>query len=148
MRRIDSLEKTQILGKIEGRRRRRRQRMRWLDGITDSMDCVWASSRSWWWTGKPGMLQSMGSQGVRHDWVTNLNWTESNTETGSGLPPICQVDCLTILKRCNVFWGCFRAQHESRSALINNYCHAQRWRGWLQRWSLCTILDYQKGTGL
>ena len=38
--RMDSLEKTQILGKIEGRRRRRRQRMRWLDGITDSMDCV------------------------------------------------------------------------------------------------------------
>ena len=33
---------------------------------------VWASSRSWWWTGKPGMLQSMGSQRVRHDWVTEL----------------------------------------------------------------------------
>ena len=38
MRRADSSEKTLILGKIEGRRRRRRQRMRWLDGITDSMD--------------------------------------------------------------------------------------------------------------
>ena len=38
MRRVDSLEKTLMLGKIEGRRRRRRQRMRWLDGITDSMD--------------------------------------------------------------------------------------------------------------
>ena len=37
---------------------------------------VWVNSRSWWWTGKPGMLQSMGSQGVRHDWVTELNWTE------------------------------------------------------------------------
>ena len=36
---------------------------------------VWVSSRSRWWTGKPGMLQSMGSQGVRHDWVTELNWT-------------------------------------------------------------------------
>ena len=36
---------------------------------------VWASSRNWWWTGKPGMLQSMGSQRVRHDWVTELNWT-------------------------------------------------------------------------
>ena len=31
--------------------------------------------RSWWWTGKPGVLQSMGSQGVKHDWVTELNWT-------------------------------------------------------------------------
>ena len=38
MQRIDSLEKTLLLGKIEGRRRRRRQRMTWLDGITDSMD--------------------------------------------------------------------------------------------------------------
>ena len=37
---------------------------------------VWASSRSWWWTGKPGMLQSMGSQRVGHDWVNELNWTE------------------------------------------------------------------------
>ena len=35
---------------------------------------VWASSRSWWWTGKPGMLQSMGSQKVRHDWVTEKKW--------------------------------------------------------------------------
>ena len=35
---------------------------------------VWAGSRSWWWTGKPGVLQSMGSQRVRHDWVTELNW--------------------------------------------------------------------------
>ena len=35
---------------------------------------VWASSGSWWWTGKPGMLQSMGSQRVEHDWVTELNW--------------------------------------------------------------------------
>ena len=39
---------------------------------------VWATSRSWWWTGRPGMLQSMGSQRVRHDWATELNWTELN----------------------------------------------------------------------
>ena len=37
---------------------------------------VWESSRSWWWTGKPGVLQSMGWQKVRHDWGTELNWTE------------------------------------------------------------------------
>ena len=37
---------------------------------------VWVGSRSWWWTGKPGMLQSMGSQRVGHEWVTKLNWTE------------------------------------------------------------------------
>ena len=67
--RADSLEKTLMLGKIEGGRRRGQQRMRWLDGITGSMDM------SWWWTGRPGMLQSMGSQRVGHDWATELKWT-------------------------------------------------------------------------
>ena len=47
MQRSNSLEKTLMLGKIEGRRRRERQKMRWLDGITDSMDMVWVDSRSW-----------------------------------------------------------------------------------------------------
>ena len=42
----------------------------WLDGH------VWVNSGSWWWTGRPGVLQFMGSQRVRHDWVTELNWTE------------------------------------------------------------------------
>ena len=37
---------------------------------------VWVNSRSWWWTGRPGVLQSMGSQKVGHDWATELNWTE------------------------------------------------------------------------
>ena len=39
---------------------------------------VWASSRRWWRTGKPGVLQPMGSQRVRHDWTTELSWTEPN----------------------------------------------------------------------
>ena len=41
---------------------------------------VWASPWSWWWTGKPGVLQSMGSQWVGHDWVTELNWSKSDRE--------------------------------------------------------------------
>ena len=49
------------------------QRMRWLDGITDLMDVSWASFRSWWWTGKPGVLQSMGLQRVGQDSMTELN---------------------------------------------------------------------------
>ena len=73
----DSLEKTLMLGKIEGERKRGRQRMRWLDGITTQRTWVWVNSRSWWWTGRPVMMQSMGSQRVRHDWVTELNWTDT-----------------------------------------------------------------------
>ena len=53
MRRANLLEKTLMLGKIEGRQRRWWQRMRWLDGVTNSMTWVWASCVSWWWTGKP-----------------------------------------------------------------------------------------------
>ena len=50
--------------------------MRWLDGITDLMDMSLSELRDWWWTGRPGVLQFMGSQRVGHDWATELNWTE------------------------------------------------------------------------
>ena len=75
MWRFDSLEKTLVLGGIGGRRRRGRQRMRWLDGITNSTDVSLSDSGSWWWTGRPGMLWFMGSQRVGHNWATELNWT-------------------------------------------------------------------------
>ena len=64
-----------ILGKIEGRRRREWQKMRCLDGVTNSMDMSLSNSQSWWWTRRPGMLQSMGPQRVRHDWESELTWT-------------------------------------------------------------------------
>ena len=69
MWRADSIEKTLILGRIDGRRRRGWQDE--MDGIIPTRwTWAWANSRRWWWTGKPGMLQSMGSQWVRQDWVT------------------------------------------------------------------------------
>ena len=76
MQRADSLEKTLMLGKIEGGRRRGQQRMRcWMASPTE-WTWVWVNSGSWWWTGRPSMLQSMGSQRVGHDWAIELNWTE------------------------------------------------------------------------
>ena len=75
MQRIDSLEKTLMLGGIGGRRRRGL----WMASPTQ-WTWVWVNSGSWWWTGRPGVLQFMGSQRVGHDWVTELNWTELNTE--------------------------------------------------------------------
>ena len=74
MRRIDLLEKTLMLGGIGGRRRRERQRMRWLDGITDWWTWIWVNSGIWWRTGRHGMLWFMGSQRVGHDWAPELNW--------------------------------------------------------------------------
>ena len=72
MWRTNLLEKTLMLGKIEGSIKRGWQRIRWLDVITYLMDMSLRNSRNWWLTGKPGMLQSMGSQRVGQDWVTEL----------------------------------------------------------------------------
>ena len=89
MQRTDSFDKILMLGNIEGGRRRGWQRMRWLDGISNSVDMSWVCSGNWWWMGKPGMLQSMGSQSQTRlsDWteiaavvffpktsVTNISW--------------------------------------------------------------------------
>ena len=74
MWRTDSLEKTLMLGKIEGGRRRGKQRMRWLGVISNSMDMSLSKSGSWWWIGRSGMRHSMGLLRVWHDWVTEVNW--------------------------------------------------------------------------
>ena len=70
MQTANSLEKTWMLGKIEGRRRRGGRGWDGWMGSPAQWTWVWASSGRWWKTGKPGLLQSMGLQRVGHDWVT------------------------------------------------------------------------------
>ena len=74
--RADSLEKTLTLGRIEGRRRRQRQRMRWLSSITDSWTCIWAKSRRWWRTGSPAYC----SQWVTKSWTQLSDWSKQHWE--------------------------------------------------------------------
>ena len=77
MWRTDSLEKTPMLGKIEGERLKAkregadRKRESWMTSLIQ-WTWFWASSGSWWCTGKPGILQSIGLQRVRHDWAIEL----------------------------------------------------------------------------
>ena len=92
MLKMDSLENTLMLGKIEGGGEGDdRGWDGWMASPTE-WTWVWVNSGSWWWTGRPGMLQSMGSQRVGYDWVTELNrilkWStdQSHTDGMKGKP--------------------------------------------------------------
>ena len=87
MQRTDSLEKTLMLGKIEGRRRRvDRGWDGWIVSLT-WWTWVSASSGSWWLTGKPVVLLSMGSQRVGHNWATELNWLTPSSHVKASMVP-------------------------------------------------------------
>ena len=87
MRRVDSLEKTLMLGGIgAGGEGDNRGWDGWMASPTQ-WTWVWVNSGSWRWTGRPGMLQPMGSQRVRHDWATELNWTDLWLLAGTELFP-------------------------------------------------------------
>ena len=80
MQRVDSLEKTVMLGGIGDRRRGDRGWGGWMASLT-RWAWVWINSRIWWWTWRPGLLRFMGSQRDRHDWATELNWLKKQCKS-------------------------------------------------------------------
>ena len=102
-----------MLGGIEGRRRRGWQRMRCLDGTTDSMDMSLSEFWNWWWIGRPGMLRFMGSQRVRHDWATELTDWLKGWQGGASFHRL--LGHLHIFLReapmCNRCFACFSWLH-------------------------------------
>ena len=108
MWRASLLEETLMLWKTEGRRRWRRQRMRWLDDITYSVEMNWANSRRQWRTGKPGMLQSMGSKRVVHDLATE-QWQ--------------QYSCITNLKKSSFANIILKVKSDLRNQPAKKFSH-------------------------
>ena len=89
MRRTDSLEKTLKLGKMQEEKGMKDDMVGWPHQCNGTY--IWVGSRSWWWTGKPGMLQSMGLQRFGHDWADwtevswKINWNRQSTQWGNFL---------------------------------------------------------------
>ena len=81
MWRTDSLEKTLMLRKIEGKRRRDGRGWDGWMALPTQSTWVRVNSGSWWWTDRPGVLQSMGLQKVRHYWATELNWVAPSSSS-------------------------------------------------------------------
>ena len=117
--------------------------------VTTQWAWVWVNSGSWWWTGRPGVLWFMGFQRVRHDWATELNWTELNNN------PIFKTAKETQMYR-TVFWTLWervRVRWFGRMALKHVYYHmwngspVQVWCMIQDAWGWCTGMTQREGMG-
>ena len=135
MWRIDSFDKTLTLGKNEGRRRRGKQRMRQLMASSTQWTWVWVNSGSWWWTGKSGMLQSIGLQRVGHDWATfTFNFLLERKD---------MTNLDSILKSRDITWP---SKVHIVKAMVFSYSHVWMWEldnknAWVTKyWCLQTVM--------
>ena len=112
----------------------------WLASLTQ-WAWVWASSRSWWWTGRPGVLRFMGSQRVRYDWATELNWTELN----HGIYSICN-SLSTFLMWVNS--GCW--QWTGRHVVLQSLGLQRFGHNWATElnWNLGIYTESKKARGI
>ena len=103
MRRANSLEKTLMLGRLKaGGKKDNRGWDGWMASLTQ-WRWVWASSRRWWRTWHPGMLQSLGSQGVGHDWVTEQEYGQLLYSKGSKIYDwVKTVSSIVLLKETGI----------------------------------------------
>ena len=86
----------------------------WMATLTQ-WTWVWESSGSWWWTGKAGLLQSMGSQKVGHDWATELNWSLPNWVTASQKCNLRVIDGYFLIQKYSVYLNIGRVKWDIRN---------------------------------
>ena len=131
MWRADSLGKILMLGKIEGRGEGDdRGQDCWMASLT-RWTWVWASSRRWWWrTGKPGVLQSTGSQSVRCDWVTEQQQAQCNSNSPVRSSRVYKAYCMHVLSHFSHVW-LFATPWtvDQRSSLSMGFSRQEYWSG-------------------
>ena len=133
MRRADSLEKTLMLGGIGGRSRRGWQRMRWLDGITDSMDVSLGELQELVMDREALRAAIHGVARVGHDWATELNWTKRNIYTHFNA---CETSLWEKTIRITVFWRNGGNLPAEMRTIVKKSCFEQRFN----LFSICNLL--------
>ena len=132
----------------------------WMASLT-RWTWIWVNSRSWWWTGRPGMLWFMGSQRVRHDWATELNWTDTMAHhtpmTNSLRDEFSKVSILriqigktmieiwwkiTIIELAKRIWVCSLSGSKWKALSCTHLPQACRTHRFCWLWSMTTISWY------